>query len=71
MSDVVGISIGSVVTKEAVSELTDGIVKILEAGHRAHMDQDTVRHALTQLGRLGSVSGNSVQGCSINMGESS
>lgn len=54
------------VTKESAKALTNGIIKILEAGHQYRADQETIRLALTQLGKLGTAQGNTISNSSIS-----
>jgi hypothetical protein len=61
------VRIGSTVKGEAVEGFAAGIDKIFTSAFNNRIDQDTVRVALEQLGRLGTVHA-SVSDCTIHSG---
>jgi len=60
-----GISVGNEISKETIEATSEAIRAIIESGYSSHMDQETVRHALSVLGKVGSIDNVTISGNSV------
>lgn len=59
------IRVGGKVTKKSAKAVADAIVAVFESGHENHMDQETIRFALSQMPSA-NVHNVSINNCNIS-----